>query len=117
MAYKSDNLSVLAYANGFTLWHYTTPDAAGTVDTAGYFDDAADMLRTGDMVLANTEPAAAPGPACSSSTAPPAAASMSRTCSGSAAPTPTDRTAVPPRHSLNAAGRFRVRPAANRSLT
>ena len=55
MAYKSDNLSVLAYANGFTLWHYTTPDAAGTVDTAGYFDDAADMLRTGDIVLANTE--------------------------------------------------------------
>lgn len=54
MAYNKENLSVLAYANGFTLWHYTTPDAAATVDTAGYFDDAADMLRAGDMVLANT---------------------------------------------------------------
>jgi hypothetical protein len=24
------------------------------VDTSGYFDDAADMLRVGDMILANT---------------------------------------------------------------
>ena len=54
MAYNRENLSVLAYANGFTLWHYTTPDAAGTVDTAGYFDDAAGMLHAGDMMLANT---------------------------------------------------------------
>ena len=28
MAYLSKNLSVLAYANGFTLWHYTTADTA-----------------------------------------------------------------------------------------
>ena len=55
MAYNKENLSVLAYANGFTLWHYTTPDAASKVDTAGYFDDAAGMLHAGDMVLANTE--------------------------------------------------------------
>lgn len=55
MAYNSDNLSVLAYANGFTLWHYTTADTAATVDTAGYFNSAADMLRAGDMVMANTE--------------------------------------------------------------
>ncbi|MCY3830132.1 MAG: hypothetical protein OXF89_13445 [Rhodospirillaceae bacterium] len=55
MAYAKENLSVLAYANGFTLWHYTTPDEAAAVDTAGYFDDAAGMLHAGDMVLANTE--------------------------------------------------------------
>jgi hypothetical protein len=55
MAYLSKNLSVLAYANGFTLWHYTTPDAAATVDTAGYFNAAAEMLRVGDMILANVE--------------------------------------------------------------
>jgi hypothetical protein len=54
MAYKSSDLSVIAYANGFTLWHYTTPDTAAAVDTSGYFDDAADMLRVGDMILANT---------------------------------------------------------------
>jgi hypothetical protein len=55
MAFKSRNLSVLAYANGFTLWHYTTPDPAADVDTAGYFNDAADMVRVGDMVLANVD--------------------------------------------------------------
>lgn len=54
MAYKSSDLSVIAYANGFTLWHYATADAAAVVDTSGYFDDAADMLRVGDMILANT---------------------------------------------------------------
>ncbi|CAO3415402.1 hypothetical protein [Azospirillum endophyticum] len=53
MAYASRDLSVLAYANGFTLWHYTTPDAATDVDTAGYFNGAADLLRAGDMLLAN----------------------------------------------------------------
>ena len=55
MAYLSKNLSVLAYANGFTLWHYTTPDAAAAVDTAGYFNGASEMLRVGDMILANVE--------------------------------------------------------------
>lgn len=53
MAYNPQNLSVLAYANGFTLWHYTTADAATDVDTAGYFNGAADLLRVGDMLLAN----------------------------------------------------------------
>jgi hypothetical protein len=55
MAFKSKDLSVLAYANGFTLWHYTTVDTAATVDTAGYFNDAADMLRVGDMLFANVD--------------------------------------------------------------
>jgi hypothetical protein len=61
MAYKSHNLSVLAYANGFTLWHYTSIDAASVVDTTGYFDGAADMLRVGDMILANVETSGTPG--------------------------------------------------------
>jgi hypothetical protein len=51
---------VLAYANGFTLWHYTTADAAASVDNAGYFNAAADMLRAGDMILANTGTGGAP---------------------------------------------------------
>ena len=55
MAYVSKNLSVLAYSNGFTLWHYTTPDTAATVDTSGYFSTASDMVRVGDMILANTD--------------------------------------------------------------
>ncbi|MCW9002001.1 MAG: hypothetical protein OQJ87_04715 [Rhodospirillales bacterium] len=60
MAYNSRDLSVLAYANGFTLWHYTTADAAADVDTSGYFDTAADMLRVGDMIFANVDTGGAP---------------------------------------------------------
>lgn len=55
MAYLSKNLSVLAYANGFTLWHYTTADVSSVVDASGYFNAAADMVRPGDMILANTD--------------------------------------------------------------
>jgi hypothetical protein len=54
MAYSSKNLSALAYANGFTLWHYKTPDLSATLDTTGYFNAAANMLRVGDFVFANT---------------------------------------------------------------
>lgn len=55
MAFQSKNLSVLAYANGFTLWHYTTEDTAVVVDTEGYFNAATDMVRVGDMVMANVD--------------------------------------------------------------
>ncbi|MFO1156585.1 MAG: hypothetical protein U1E43_07395 [Rhodospirillales bacterium] len=60
MAYSSHNLSVLAYANGFTLWHYTSPDDTAAVDTTGYFNSAADMLRVGDMILANVSSGGTP---------------------------------------------------------
>ena len=43
MSLNSSNLSVLAYANNFTLWHYTTVDAS--VTSGGYFNGAVDMLR------------------------------------------------------------------------
>ena len=46
------NLSVLAYAQGFTLWHYKAPNhPLYEVMTSGYFDDADDLLNTGDMVM------------------------------------------------------------------
>ena len=61
MAYNPHNLSVLAFANGFTLWHYTTADTADTTDTTGYFNGGADMLRVGDMILANVNTAGTPG--------------------------------------------------------
>ncbi|MGH6903154.1 MAG: hypothetical protein ACREIR_10490 [Geminicoccaceae bacterium] len=55
MAYDASNLSALTYANGFTLWHYKTPDAAADVDTTGYFNEAASMLRVGDFIFANAD--------------------------------------------------------------
>ncbi|MDG5495955.1 hypothetical protein [Niveispirillum sp. BGYR6] len=54
MAFLSKDLGVLAYANGFTLWHYTTPDAHTSVRVTGYFNAASHMLRLGDMIMANT---------------------------------------------------------------
>ncbi|MFO1046729.1 MAG: hypothetical protein U1E52_02340 [Geminicoccaceae bacterium] len=53
MAYQSKNLSALGYANGFTLWHYRTPDLAAEVDNAGYFNPASRMVRIGDFILLN----------------------------------------------------------------
>lgn len=55
MAYSSKNLSVIAYANGFTLWHYATTDTASETAAANYFDDAADLLRVGDFLLINAD--------------------------------------------------------------
>jgi hypothetical protein len=55
MAYDASNLSALTYANGFTLWHYKTPDAATAIDNIGYFNEAASMLRVGDFIFANTD--------------------------------------------------------------
>jgi hypothetical protein len=51
MALNASNLSVLAYANNFTLWHYTTTDSA--VTGAAYFNNAADMLRVNDLLIVN----------------------------------------------------------------
>jgi hypothetical protein len=52
MAFSLRNLSVLAYANGFTLWHYKadTADHPQTV-TPGFFVQAGDMLAGGDMMM------------------------------------------------------------------
>ena len=53
MSYSTHNLSVLAYANGFTLWHYVTAaDGYSDLLADGYFDAAHDMLRAGDMIIA-----------------------------------------------------------------
>ena len=53
MAFTPSDLSVLAYANNFTLWHYVTTDADVTV--SNYFDKGADMLRVNDLIIANVD--------------------------------------------------------------
>lgn len=63
MAYQSKNLSVLVYANGFTLWDYLSEapskeeqaDSHAVVDADGYFNAAVDMLRSGDRIMARGE--------------------------------------------------------------
>jgi hypothetical protein len=52
MAFAIRNLSVLAYANGFTLWHYkASGEEQTTVAAPSFFRDAGDMLASGDMVM------------------------------------------------------------------
>ena len=53
MAYIASDLSVLAYANNFTLWHFTSVDA--DITTGGYFNTAVDMLRVNDLIIANID--------------------------------------------------------------
>ena len=52
----------MAYANGFTLWNYQTPDTLETVTASGYFNEASAFARKGDMILtvANNSAAVAP---------------------------------------------------------
>ncbi len=52
MDFSIRNLSVLAYAQGFTLWHYRAPGLPlHRLRSRGFFDPATDMLATGDMVM------------------------------------------------------------------
>jgi hypothetical protein len=52
MAFAIRDLSVLAYANGFTLWHYKAgKDGLSIVAGEDYFADASDMMAPGDMVM------------------------------------------------------------------
>ena len=53
MSFTSSNLSVLAYANNFTLWHCVTTDA--NVTDSGYFNSAASMLRVNDLIIVNID--------------------------------------------------------------
>lgn len=56
MAFTVRNLSVLAYAQGFTLWHYKAPGAAlSALGATGFFDLASDMLASGDMVMMSAQ--------------------------------------------------------------
>ena len=51
MALKLSDLSVLAYANNFTIWHYKTTDSS--VSGKGYFNGGSDMMRAGDFLIVN----------------------------------------------------------------
>ena len=50
------NLSVLAYAQGFTLWHYRAPGRrTDEVCAEGYFADAGDLMAEGDIVMVSAD--------------------------------------------------------------
>lgn len=54
MICKHHNLSVMAYANNFTLWHYVAEDAVefrhACLALDWFWDSAKDMIRSGDAI-------------------------------------------------------------------
>lgn len=53
MAFQNKNLSVIAYANGFTLWHYAASETLATITASGYFNNVKSLLNTGDIIIIN----------------------------------------------------------------
>lgn len=54
MAYKNPDMSVIAFVNGFTLWHYKTRDMLETVmNDSGYFLDIYTLCAVGDLIILN----------------------------------------------------------------
>lgn len=51
--FNNSGLSVVAYAGGFTLWHYTTYDELKDVEKTGYFDNVLTIANTGDLIIIN----------------------------------------------------------------
>ena len=60
MAYSAENLSRVAGASGFSMWHYTTADTIATVNTAGYFNDAVGMIAVNDYMIIVTSTGGTP---------------------------------------------------------
>ena len=54
MAFQNKNLSVIAYANGFTLWHYSSAsETLATITANGYFNNVKTLMNIGDVVIIN----------------------------------------------------------------
>lgn len=53
MACNPRDLSVLAFANGFTLWHYRTSDEHHAMISAGYWSPAHSLLKEDDRIVAD----------------------------------------------------------------
>ncbi len=53
MAFANKNLSVIAYANGFTLWHYCGTETMATITANGYFNAVKSLMNVGDIIIIN----------------------------------------------------------------
>jgi len=51
MAYAASGLARIGGDSNGSLWMYTTTDAIATVNTAGYFNSAANMLAVRDLII------------------------------------------------------------------
>ena len=53
MAFQNKKLSVIAYANGFTLWHYAANETMAAITTDGYFNNVLTLMNSGDIIIIN----------------------------------------------------------------
>lgn len=53
MAFKNTNLSVIAYANGWTMWHYSNYELLEEIEKDHYFDKVWHLANTGDIIVLN----------------------------------------------------------------
>ncbi len=53
MSFQNKNLSVIAYANGFTLWHYAASENVSTITATGYFNPVRTLMNVGDILIIN----------------------------------------------------------------
>jgi hypothetical protein len=51
MAFSAAGLTRIGGASNADLWFYTTEDAIADVNTAGYFNDASNMLSVRDVII------------------------------------------------------------------
>lgn len=55
MSFANDDLNVLAYANGFTLWGYVSEDDISDICSKDYFSAAKQELRSGDIIIVSSK--------------------------------------------------------------
>jgi len=54
--FKNPNMSVVAYMNGFTMWHYKSQeDTIKDICEPGYFDKIKTLSAVGDIFLINAK--------------------------------------------------------------
>lgn len=51
MAYNAQHLSVLAYADRFTLWYYRSSDTCAEIRNIDYFSADEDMIQPNDLII------------------------------------------------------------------
>lgn len=50
MAFENKYMSVIAYANGFTFWHYQANEPIEHVLGKGYFNHISSVCESGDVI-------------------------------------------------------------------
>ena len=57
MAYKNKDMSVIAYANGWTMWHYKNYDDTieNIINDTKYFGKIYTLINQGDVIIVNAK--------------------------------------------------------------